>query len=123
MPDSQNSRNIITLEFIKYKTSIIMVLLATMLRDENIIFKSRTASFLASQGAFLGENRDCVVKLTQDRYSLATESDYVRGKLAEYANELLALGIDGFRIDAAKRRPHCRWPSRSQFHSTRHSRW
>jgi glycosidase len=35
--------------------------------------------------------------------SLATESEYVRGKLAGYANDLLSLGVDGFRIDAAKR--------------------
>jgi hypothetical protein len=116
MPNSQNSRTIITLEFIKYKTSITMVLLAIMLRDRNIIFKSRTANFSASPSASLCENRDCVVKLTQDHYSLATGSNYVRGKLVEYANELLGLGVDGFRIDAAKRRPHFRWPSRPRFH-------
>ncbi|KAF9643265.1 glycoside hydrolase family 13 protein [Thelephora ganbajun] len=34
---------------------------------------------------------------------LATGNDYVRGKLADHANELLSLGTDGFRIDAAKR--------------------
>ncbi|KAJ7093290.1 glycoside hydrolase family 13 protein [Mycena belliarum] len=33
---------------------------------------------------------------------LATETDYVRGMLAAYANKLLALGVDGFRLDAAK---------------------
>ncbi|KAI1791084.1 glycoside hydrolase [Ganoderma leucocontextum] len=33
---------------------------------------------------------------------LATESDYVRGRLAEYGNDLLSLGADGFRLDAAK---------------------
>jgi len=36
---------------------------------------------------------------------LATESDYVRGKLADHANELLSLGTDGLRIDAAKHMP------------------
>jgi len=36
--------------------------------------------------------------------SLATETDYVRGCLAEYADDLLSLGVDGFRLDAAKRR-------------------
>jgi len=35
--------------------------------------------------------------------SLATETDYVRGRLAEYADDLLSLGVDGFRLDAAKR--------------------
>lgn len=36
---------------------------------------------------------------------LATESPYVRGRLAEYLNHLLDLGVDGFRIDAAKHIP------------------
>jgi alpha-amylase len=36
---------------------------------------------------------------------LATESDYVRGKIAEYLNHLLDLGVTGFRIDAAKHIP------------------
>jgi glycosidase len=36
---------------------------------------------------------------------LATESDYVRGKLVDHANDLLSLGTDGFRIDAAKHVP------------------
>ncbi|GAA3459292.1 carbohydrate-binding module family 20 domain-containing protein [Saccharothrix longispora] len=33
---------------------------------------------------------------------LNTGSDYVRGKIAEYLNRLIAMGVDGFRIDAAK---------------------
>ncbi|KAN0137509.1 Glycoside hydrolase superfamily [Lactarius tabidus] len=33
---------------------------------------------------------------------LATETDYVRGRLAEYTNDLLSLGVDGLRLDAAK---------------------
>jgi alpha-amylase len=36
---------------------------------------------------------------------LATESNYVRNKLAEYLNHLLDLGVDGFRLDAAKHIP------------------
>jgi alpha-amylase len=36
---------------------------------------------------------------------LATESDYVRGKIAGYFNDLLSLGVDGFRVDAAKHMP------------------
>jgi len=36
---------------------------------------------------------------------LATETPYVRNRLAEYLNHLLDLGIDGFRIDAAKHIP------------------
>jgi glycosidase len=36
---------------------------------------------------------------------LATESEYVRGTLANHANDLLNLGVDGFRIDAAKHVP------------------
>jgi glycosidase len=34
--------------------------------------------------------------------SLATGTEYVRSRLAEYANDLLSLGIDGLRLDAAK---------------------
>jgi alpha-amylase len=33
---------------------------------------------------------------------LRTDSDYVRGKVADYLNDLLGIGVDGFRVDAAK---------------------
>ncbi|MQY11179.1 Alpha-amylase [Streptomyces sp. RB5] len=33
---------------------------------------------------------------------LDTGEDYVRGRIAAYLNDLLSLGVDGFRIDAAK---------------------
>lgn len=36
---------------------------------------------------------------------LKTESDYVRGKIAAYMNDLISLGVAGFRIDAAKHMP------------------
>ncbi|KAI0702165.1 glycoside hydrolase superfamily [Earliella scabrosa] len=36
---------------------------------------------------------------------LATEIDYVGGRLAAYTNDLLSLGVDGFRLDAAKHMP------------------
>jgi len=36
---------------------------------------------------------------------LKTESDYVRGKIAAYMNDLLSMGVAGFRIDAAKHMP------------------
>jgi glycosidase len=36
-------------------------------------------------------------------HSLKTESDYVRQTLADHGNDLLSLGVYGFRIDAAKR--------------------
>jgi glycosidase len=35
--------------------------------------------------------------------SLATETEYVREELAAYANDLISLGVDGLRLDAAKR--------------------
>jgi hypothetical protein len=35
--------------------------------------------------------------------SLATGSEKVRAKLAAFLNKLLGMGVDGFRIDAAKR--------------------
>ena len=36
---------------------------------------------------------------------LDTGADYVRGKLADYLNDLLSLGADGFRMDASKHMP------------------
>lgn len=33
---------------------------------------------------------------------LRTESDHVRGRIADYLNDLLSIGVDGFRVDAAK---------------------
>lgn len=40
-----------------------------------------------------------------DLADLATSSSYVQGKIAEYLNHLLDLGVAGFRIDAAKHIP------------------
>ena len=111
MPNLQNSRTTITLEFTKHKISITVVLLAMTFNNGTILGKSRTVNLPTSPSTSLYENEDCVVKLTEDCYSLATGTDYVRGKLADHANQLLSLGTDGFRIDAAKRRSHFRWPS------------
>ncbi|MDX2558475.1 carbohydrate-binding module family 20 domain-containing protein [Streptomyces sp. TX20-6-3] len=36
---------------------------------------------------------------------LDTGEDHVRGKIAGYLNDLLSLGVDGFRVDAAKHMP------------------
>lgn len=36
---------------------------------------------------------------------LKTEADYVRGKIADYLNDLTSLGVAGFRFDAAKHMP------------------
>lgn len=41
-----------------------------------------------------------------DLSDLKTESSYVRGKLTAYLNDLISLGVDGFRVDAAKHMPH-----------------
>ncbi|MGZ3770388.1 MAG: alpha-amylase [Bdellovibrio sp.] len=40
-----------------------------------------------------------------DLADLATESEYVRSKIAQYMNHLLDLGVAGFRIDGAKHIP------------------
>ncbi|MEU8007675.1 carbohydrate-binding module family 20 domain-containing protein [Catellatospora sp. NPDC049111] len=40
-----------------------------------------------------------------DLSDLATETSYVRGKLTAYLNDLVSLGVDGFRVDAAKHMP------------------
>jgi len=46
--------------------------------------------------------QNCRLVSLQD---LRTGSDYVRGKIAAYLNDLLGLGVVGFRIDAAKHIP------------------
>ncbi|XP_068096132.1 pancreatic alpha-amylase-like [Hyperolius riggenbachi] len=43
--------------------------------------------------------RDCRLVSLMD---LALEKEYVRGKIADYLNELIDIGVAGFRIDAAK---------------------
>jgi alpha-amylase len=50
----------------------------------------------------LFELQNCMLVGLSD---LATESPYVRGKISDYMNHLLDLGVDGFRIDAAKHIP------------------
>jgi alpha-amylase len=40
-----------------------------------------------------------------DLSDLKTESSYVRGKLTAYLDDLVSLGVDGFRVDAAKHLP------------------
>ena len=47
--------------------------------------------------------------------SLATETDYVCGRLAKYTNDLLSLGVNGLWLDAAK---HAYQMSRSGPHKT-----
>jgi alpha-amylase len=40
---------------------------------------------------------------------LATESSYVQGQIVNYLRTLLNMGVDGFRIDAAKHMPASAW--------------
>jgi alpha-amylase len=40
-----------------------------------------------------------------DLSDLKTESSYVRGKITGYLSDLVSLGVDGFRVDAAKHMP------------------
>jgi alpha-amylase len=40
-----------------------------------------------------------------DLSDLATDTNYVRGKIVSYLNDLRGLGVDGFRVDAAKHMP------------------
>lgn len=44
-----------------------------------------------------------LVSHSQPLDSLATETDYVRKTLVDEANDMLSLGVAGFRLDAAKR--------------------
>ena len=63
-----------------------------------------------------GRHGDDDIRAWQDRWEvqdcelvdlsdLATESAYVRGRLVAYLNDLVSLGVDGFRVDAAKHVP------------------
>lgn len=63
-----------------------------------------------------GRNGDDSIANYQDRWEvqncnlatladLRTETDYVRGRLSDYLNDLLSLEVSGFRIDAAKHIP------------------
>ena len=70
--------------------------------------KSRTVNSLTLPSASLRKHLVHIVKLIQAHRSLATETDYVRGKLADHANDLFSLGTDGLRLDAAKRKSHYR---------------
>ena len=45
------------------------------------------------------EVQECELVGLADLY---TEHDYVRGRLAAYLNDLISLGVDGFRLDASK---------------------
>ncbi|KQW43536.1 alpha-amylase Aml [Pelomonas sp. Root662] len=42
---------------------------------------------------------------------LATENPYVQGQIVNYLKSLLAMGVDGFRIDASKHMPASAWTS------------
>jgi len=110
---SQVSPTTIILESTNHKTSITVVLLAMTFNNGTIPGKSRTVSSLTSPSSSLRKQPVHIFKLTRARHSLATESEYVRGKLVDHANDLMGLGTDGLRIDAAKRKPHC-WPSPAQ---------
>lgn len=46
--------------------------------------------------------QNCMLRNLAD---LKTGSDYTQGKLAEYIDDLLSLGVDGLRVDAAKHMP------------------
>lgn len=61
--------------------------------------KYRNVNLSILQSASLG--RIYVSVLTS--YSLATETEYVRATTAKYLNDLYSLGVDGWRLDAAKR--------------------
>ena len=108
----QVSPTTIILEFTNHKISITVVLLVTIFKTGTIPGKSRTVNSLTSPSSLPHKHPVHICKLTRTYRSLATGTDYVRGKLVDHANDLLGLGTDGLRIDAAKRKPHC-WPGRA----------
>jgi len=84
-----------------HRTSITVACsLATILSTTATGQKCRRASSSTSQSTIFCPQ---IVLVLTEWYSLATDTDYVRGKLAAYGNDLLSLGAVGFRLDAAKR--------------------
>ncbi|MEQ2305418.1 hypothetical protein AMECASPLE_037607 [Ameca splendens] len=63
------------------------------------INKCRTSSGDIDNYGDIFQVRDCRLVSLLD---LALEKDYVRGKVAEFMNKLIDLGVAGFRIDACK---------------------
>ncbi|XP_051867127.1 pancreatic alpha-amylase-like isoform X2 [Pristis pectinata] len=61
--------------------------------------KCHTASGNIENYNDVNQVRDCRLVSLLD---LALQKEYVRGKIAEYLNHLLALGVAGFRVDACK---------------------
>lgn len=103
----QVSPTTIILDSTNHKTSTTAVLLVTIFKTGTIPGKSRTVSSLTSPSSSLRKRLVHILKLTRTCHSLATGTDYVRGKLVDHANDLMGLGTDGLRIDAAKRTSHC----------------
>ncbi len=66
-----------------------------------------------SQDAY--QVRNCYLSGLND---LDGGKDYVRGKIADYANDLLNLGVKGFRVDASKHM----WPGDLEAIQVRHLR-
>lgn len=73
-------------------------------------------SYQSQDFHYCGRNGNSDIVNYYDRYEvqncelvnladLKTESDYVRTKIAGYLNDLLSLGVDGFRLDASKHMP------------------
>ncbi|SCG44912.1 alpha-amylase [Micromonospora humi] len=73
-------------------------------------------TYSAQDFHYCGRNGNNDIANYNDRYEvqncelvnladLKTESDYVRTKLAGYLNDLLSLGVDGFRLDGSKHMP------------------
>ncbi|XP_069825112.1 pancreatic alpha-amylase-like [Dendropsophus ebraccatus] len=61
--------------------------------------KCRTGSGNIENYSDAYQVRDCRLVSLLD---LALEKDYVRGKIADYLNNLISIGVAGFRLDAAK---------------------
>lgn len=101
-PRLQVSLITIILGFIRHGTSTIVALLAMTSKTGRIVSKSSSVNLLTSQSEPF---RNVLPQFQANRihHSLATENESVRAKLVNHANDLLNSGVDGFRIDAAKR--------------------
>lgn len=95
----------LTVRFSCHRTSTIVALPVTTFKTGRAVLKSRPANFPTSLSTSSRSLFPSPPLTVRSLHSLATETETVRAKLAAFGNDLMSLGVDGLRLDAAKREP------------------